>query len=422
MNINTNIRNHTNAVMDSGMAEMISDAVLEKFKSDDRCSHKSIQRSENEKDFDQNGMNVTLKKIDLGVLSAVFFAEVIHGEMSKKKLPERWILKICRDDLDLRWMFRREAAFYTTYGPKLASDALPFNLTTALSASEEHIILKFVEGATCHSLVDGCPEEKIEFLVHAMACWHAQCWASELLCQNYPQIHTDPPGMGQRLSPLLKEQLFVANWRDTLHHMDFGNDSSLHEFAFDLCSTMSDLRLRDIHDIVHQHKVTCIHGDFHIANWLFPKDGSKPVLIDWTVWGYGNPMVDFAFFMVVSTNDQVASNIYPWLQSYMTTIKRHRPDLEHLSVDILNEWLGWALLCQWLVLVAYDGVCRGIANGEKDPIMKKSQLTHFNNVNRRATLALKSTGALDILKELPIASEEERKEAQAFAARTTLAI
>jgi hypothetical protein len=408
--------------MSDGMAEMISNAVLKKLKSENMNPEKFVESKVQGATSDPDILDITLQKVDHGVLSAVYCVEITYGKTTKEMPPSRWILKICREDLDLRWMFRKEEAFYTHYGPKLASDALPFDLVTALSTSEEHIILEFVNDATCHNLTDGCPLDKIEFLIHAMASWHAQCWGSDAFHLNHSEIQTNPPGMGQRLSPLQKEHLFVTSWKDTLSHMDFADDPSLHEFSFDLCSKMESLRLRDIHDAVHKNNVTCIHGDYHIANWLFPKDGSKPVLIDWTVWGYGNPMVDFAFFLVVSTNDQVVSNLDPWLEGYINTLKSHNPGLEHLSMITLQEWLGWALLCQWMVLVAYDAVCRDIANAETDPIKKETQLKHFNNVNRRALLSLKAIGALDFLKEIPHVTEEESKEAELYSKNTPLAI
>jgi thiamine kinase-like enzyme len=63
--------------------------------------------------------------------------------------------------------------------------------------------------------------------------------------------------------------------------------------------------------VVHRHRVTCVHGDYHIANWLFPTNNDqqrKPVLIDFATTGFDNPMIDLVFFLVVSTNDKVVSN------------------------------------------------------------------------------------------------------------------
>lgn len=400
-------------------ANIITDAVLKQLKLE-KANHKNKVGAV---DVEAAEIEVALQKIDHGVLSAVYCVEITSAKAMTEAPPtSRWILKVCREDLDLRWMFRKEAAFYTHYGPNLVSDALPFDLVTALSTSEDHIIVEFVDEATCHNLTDGCPGDKIDFLIHAMAAWHAQCWGSDLLIQKHGGIDTDPPGMGQRISCLQKEYLFVTCWKATLRQMDFDGDTSLHAFSVDLCSQMERLRLRDIHDLVHKTKVTCIHGDYHIANWLFPRDGSKPVLVDWTAWGYGNPMVDLAFFLIVSTTDQVVSNVDQWLACYIGRLKNHNPVLQNLSMTTLREWLRWALLCEWMVLVAYDAVCRDIADSEKDQVKRKSQLKHFNNVNRRALLSLRAIGALDCLKQIPPATDNERKHAEIFSKNTPLAI
>ena len=109
--------------------------------------------------------------------------------------------------------------------------------------------------------------------------------------------------------------------------------------AQQLLQRLEPLRLRDVHERVHapSSRRTCVHGDYHIANWLFrnnyvfnsdkgddsntptrPTDPSsrKPVLIDWATCGYGNPMIDMVFFLLVSTKDDIVSDIEPWLQRY----------------------------------------------------------------------------------------------------------
>mmetsp|Transcript_11627 Transcript_11627/g.27968 ORF Transcript_11627/g.27968 Transcript_11627/m.27968 type:complete len:292 (+) Transcript_11627:196-1071(+) len=239
-------------------------------------------------------VKVATRRVERGVLSAVFKVDITLQDDSA---PLRWILKICRDDLDIRWMFRKEKIFYTAFGPNVAPEELPFRLAKSISSSEEHIILDFVDNAICHDLLGGCPENKVSFLIHAMACWHAQCWGLDSPVLKEDDLENSPPGIGQRLLPMQKEYLFASKWRDVVDQMIFGIDVSLKEFATQLCCKMENLKLRQIHHIVHNRKVTVIHGDYHIENWLFPSDGSKPVLVDWTAWGYGNPMVDLAFFL-----------------------------------------------------------------------------------------------------------------------------
>jgi thiamine kinase-like enzyme len=231
--------------------------------------------------------------------------------------------------------------------------------------------------------------------------------------------------MGQRLHPLKKEYLFTNQWRDTLEYIQFDEDSSVWGFSFALCQRMATLRLRDIHDKVHKERWTCVHGDYHIANWLFPRrNGQKPVLIDWATCGYGNPMVDVVFFLVVSTNDQVVSNIDTWLEGYYRSLTRHNPALSSkITFMTIREWFQWALLCQWMILVAYDEMCRQIVATEPNVSKKNSQRRHFENVNRRAVLAMNSIGNWDIiLSRVPNVTDEERREAEDYSKHTPLAI
>lgn len=157
---------------------------------------------------------------------------------------------------------------------------------------------------------------------------------------------------------------------------------------------------------------------------------ARPVLVDWATTGYGNPMVDLVFCLVVSTNDDVARQAFQvWLPRYYNMLmkgmegRRDNTPTEELTLETMKEWFQWALLCQWLILVAYDGVCRNIASSEPDGERREVQQRHFRNVNRRAMLAMQSVGNWDvILSELAPTTEAERLEAQQFCETSPLEI
>ena len=372
-----------------------------------------------------NVQSLSADRVDQGVLSQVYRVKVYYDDKTSQ-IPSVWIAKFCREDLDLGWMFQSEQAFYGYYGPNLVTDNLPFSIASPLSASGKHLILEYVTDSTCYDLLDGCPQDKIEFLTDSLACWHAQCWENPLFVSNDRNDLMNPPGMGQRLSPLKKEHLFASQWQTTLENVQFGEESSsLREFAHTFCEQMATLKLRDIHEKVHQERWTCVHGDYHIANWLFPKAGGRrPVLVDWSLTGYGNPMIDAVFFLVVSTNDDVVTNVNDWLEGYYRSLTRSKPDiLSKISFATIREWFQFALLGQWMILVSYDEMCRQIAAAEPDILKRHSQQRHFENVNRRALLALKSIGNWDnILACLSKVTDEERREAGAFSKQMPLAI
>ncbi len=393
----------------------------------------------NDNDKEEAGMipkvnAISVNKVDEGVLSDVYRVHLDYKtdeiDDEKSAPPANWLAKFCRSDLDLSWMCRNETIFYSQVAPRLVADAsgLPFSIPKFLSGSDRHIILQEVTDIKTYPLTEGCPFEKIEFLLQSLAAWHASCWESEaLLSHKIEEELVFPTGMGQRLPPLQKEGLFVESWKDTLDHMRF-RDEKLLDFITDLCQKLATLKLRDIHDKVHNHRVTCVHGDFHIANWLFPKSGQgderKPVLVDFATAGYGNPLVDLVFFMVVSTNDAIVSDSQLFLERYYNLLIESEPSLSSkITLSTLREWFPWALLCQFLILVAYDGLCRGIAQAERDQAKRESQLEHFCNVNRRMVLALKGVEDWDlVVSKLQSTTPEEQNEAKLFCQTTPLVI
>jgi thiamine kinase-like enzyme len=387
--------------------------------------------------------------------------------------PSDWLVKFFRPELGLSWMFRNETIFYSRLAPSLMANAtavsksqggssssrcLPFTIPKFLCGSDQHIILQEVTDIETYPLSEGCPPGKIDFLLKSLAAWHAACWESELL-----QFHSSldmnghsttkaaieeerlvvTTGMGQRLPPLQKEGLFVASWQDTIEHMrlwdeqqsDRKLDTELLDFITNLCQRLATLKLRDVHEKVHRHRVTCVHGDFHIANWLFPmttasttgeeEEERKPVLLDFATTGYGNPLVDLVFFIVVSTNDDVVSDSRLFLEQYYRHLIEYDPNLSSkITLSTLHEWFPWALLCQFMILVAYDDVCRAIAAAESDEQKRKSQtLQHFFNVNRRMILAIRRIDNWDaILSNLEPTTPEEQQEAREFCQNTPLVI
>ena len=95
-----------------------------------------------------------------------------------------------------------------------------------------------------------------------------------------------------------------------------------------------------------------------------------------------------------------------------------------INLATLHEWFSWALLCQYMILVAYDRMCRHIVEMERDEIKRKSQIRHFCNVNRRMILAMNSIDNWDsiLLKSLKPTTIEERQEARLFCEQTPLVI
>ncbi len=364
-----------------------------------------------------------VEQVNQGVLSHVYrvHLQYEYGENDDNTIPTQWVVKLPRKDLNLEWMFRSEKVFYENFAPIFARADLPFTVPRMLLATETCLILEGIADMTCYDLISGTPLEKIDFVTSALASLHAKSWRSHLFESQTKDLN-NPPGMGQRLHPLQKEYLFTQQWRDVVKNINM-EESPAKEFIVDLCEQLESRRIRDIHALVHEDRYACVHGDFHIANFLFPNDKSqKPSLVDWATFGFGNPMTDLVFFLVL--NESVASTVEGWLRKYYDCLTKYNPDvLSSFSFESLLEKLRWAMICQWMILVAYDIMSRQLADDGQDPSQVETKLKHFRNVNRRAVIAMHGVGKFEtIIKNIPKVTELEHKEARDFCSNTPLSI
>jgi thiamine kinase-like enzyme len=373
---------------------------------------------------------LSFERVPQGVLSQVYRVNAIYdytysdcSSADDQPIPNQWIIKLPRKDLVLDWMFRSERIFYEVVAPILREAELPFTVPRMLFAAENEscLILEGVENVTCHSLVSGTPADKIDFVTFALASLHATSFKSDLFESKTRGLNC-PPGIGHRLQPLKKEYLFTQQWRDTVEAIQL-QDKSVQDFIVNLCEGMETRRLRDVHAMVHKERYACVHGDFHIANWLFPDDSSrKPALVDWATFGFGNPMTDLAFFLVL--NETVATNVEEWLEKYYKNLTTRNPDLIlSFPFEHMLDAFRLAILYQWIILVTYNNMNKQLAIDKDNPKQTEANLKHFENVNRRAVIAMHRVGHFEpILKRIPVATDQERSRAKYYSIETPLAI
>jgi thiamine kinase-like enzyme len=424
--------------------------------------------------------------ITQGVLSSVYKISVVtklqstcnddsSSSSSSTKKDMLWIAKFPRPELHLDWMFACESAFYRQKTKQLPSNNnLPFVIPQLLYASGHCLIIEGFANVNCGTLLDGCPRDKIPVLIQMLAAWHALNWiptknevdgmndesSQQQSAQSgttYSQKPPSPPsnsfqfqyanlceqpGMGQRLDPLQLEHLYRQDIDRFLEHISMKNN--IRPTTLELLRKWKTLRLRCIPRHVRQHKCTCIHGDYHIANWLFPiidneippensLQHQKPVLVDWATAGYGNPMIDLVFFLIVSTHEDTILQARDWIQHYYDHLQSYSHQqngrLLHdtISISILLDWFQWAVYNQLLILVAYDSMCRNIAmQGSID--QRDTTLAHFERVNHRAILLVQTllewneVASLDLEQDLGTAIEEDQAEAKQLSDKTPLRI
>ena len=433
--------------------------------------------------------------ITQGVLSSVYkLTVVMKRSISTTRKEEEtilWIVKFPRPELQLDWMLECEANFYRQQqgrnGTHEESSVLPFDIPQFIYAgcsSENNndndkekkphqcLIIEGIPDVTCGPLTDGCPPEKVPYLIEAMAAWHAHNWVVTNIDDHNSEARRTYhnlcplPGMGQRLDPLQLEHLYRQEINTFLERLVVQEDTTstitISPRTLQFLKDLSNYKLRAIPQRLRSQACacTCIHGDFHIANWLFPNNNNnnnnnntqkdkmmkkRPVLVDWATAGYGNPMIDLVFFLVVSTTNtetMILGAKEKWLPFYYSHLQEYyyhygnnkahndsgrvHDEVLSLTKPLLYEWFQWAAINQLLILVAYDELCRqSVAPDDA------STLAHFQRVNRRAILLVEALflkewtgdGIVSLGKDhLELATDEERDQARALSDATPLRI
>ena len=346
-------------------------------------------------------VHVELKKVPQGVLSNVHIVLLTYDNTtpsSSADCPLSLLAKCPRSDLFLPDMFSVEGAFYTHYATN--NETFPFLLPTLFYASPDVILLAYIPNTICFPLFNGCPSDKVSTCLTLLASLHAAHWNKTFVGL------ADPAGMGAALNKEDKMKLFVKHSNSFLKPLlDLPTKES--SLLFKLLSK-SSLFLKKVHDKVYKKKWTLIHGDFHIANFLWKemeeKKGQKededkgPWLIDWGSCGLGNPLVDVAFFLLVSTRVNM-QDIEVFLWEYYSILIDPKTTSAATSEIIQKEFTFFKckqlfrnVLCnQLLIFIAYDPLVRKMAKAAPTTCQQGEQTLHFNTVHARGVQAMLSS-------------------------------
>lgn len=165
-----------------------------------------------------------------------------------------------------------------------------------------------------------------------------------------------------------------------------------------------------------EHAFCHLMTDFHIGNLLLPKvqstieesdESYPPWLVDWSMAGIGNPLVDLVFFLVVGATDipihkddasVTSRNVERLLNQYYTELNKQQDTEMKDSTASQKLLLSWddfismfreVLLNQFIILVCYDSLCRDMA--ESSPGSEQNVYhDHFDRVNVRCVMMLLS--------------------------------
>ena len=217
------------------------------------------------------------------------------------------------------------------------------------------------------------------------------------------------PGAGHTLPINTRQQSFLPAWPAVRARLtSYMDDCDVQRIEAIVNWAAADDRIEKCAKYVSDQRCTLVHGDFHIGNLLIPikrtpsdeySTASNPFLVDWSMAGMGNPLIDLVFFLVVGAQsipchdtDSFASSeaVKGILKEYQTALNDHKHVAQVLlSWDDLVPMFRACLLNQFVILVCYDSLCREMANTFHDK--KDVYHNHFDKVNVRCIRMLLSS-------------------------------
>ncbi|KAL7463584.1 hypothetical protein ACHAXS_003947 [Conticribra weissflogii] len=406
----------------------------------------------------------------------------IENNAANFSVPNRFLVKFQKPEIPMPDLFTVEGEFYRLVDKFneeflsgthdsgddiIASRPFPFRIVEAIATGPNWLLLQYIpkDKVTTMDVTSGCPPDKFDELVVMLAKMHAWFWIGtdskqmHQLKKKLPTILTthsrklsSTPGVGHNLPIQDRQASFANSWPAVRSRLlpFFPSESKEYLQQLDRIVewTAQSPRIEKIANSVGEKKFTLIHGDFHVGNILFPKLPSyegdedevwranenpakntineraarRPWLVDWSMSGIGNPLVDLVFFLVVGA-DIIPSNAHPdkdpvaitseSLEKVLNKYHRALNSNSRTNVETLNDstpvgeslsrldtlllssdetasMFRQCLLNQFIILVCYDHLCRSMAETSPDEQSKKLLHSHFDRVNVRCVNMLLS--------------------------------
>ncbi|KAL3789495.1 hypothetical protein HJC23_009731 [Cyclotella cryptica] len=402
-----------------------------------------------------------LNALGRGVMSNVQLLTVCYdvreqdsSSMDAVQLPTQFLVKFKKAEVPLPDLFSVEGEFYKLSeslsvesenrcdknDPVDATFPFSFRIVKAMATGPSWLLLEFIPPSVTDTfdVHQGCPENVFDDLLLRLARMHSFFWMHgqgestmkesqqkklALILKNHCHNLSSSPGAGHTLPINSRQEQFVPAWpavRERLTRYIKSEDLQKMDNLVEM--TAADSRIKKCATRVTERKYTIVHGDFHIGNILLPKgqqttvdrceESHIPWLVDWSMVGLGNPLIDLVFFLVVGANDisihqtdssSTSKNVERILKLYHTILNEQK--IREISTDEPNNistqqrlLLSWdefvsmfreCLLNQFIILVCYDSLCRDMSDacpcGEKDVYHD-----HFDRVNVRCLRMLLS--------------------------------
>uniref|UniRef100_K3W7A3 CHK kinase-like domain-containing protein n=1 Tax=Globisporangium ultimum (strain ATCC 200006 / CBS 805.95 / DAOM BR144) TaxID=431595 RepID=K3W7A3_GLOUD len=348
--------------------------------------------------------------MEVGVISEVVSLKVFlrYDEGTKGNATQgvrHLVAKFLRPEFPFESMFLVESKFYAEFADFSSSGSakLPFAVPAPVFTSNVLIVLERVDAVQTFTCIQGCPSDRISVLVKKLAQLHGRFWDHD------GEGLAVPAGIGSGLTGEAKRSQFPDLWSAYLDDISLGIAEK--ERLTALCQRLSanPELLESVHDAVEGGPSTLIHGDYHVANILFPiaPSNSTVWLLDWATCGKGNPMRDLAFFFIVSVTEQDRRE----QESASLRLYHDVMATENLGVatPTLDEWRHHYQICvlnQFLILVVYDHLSKHLAANAKTEKLRSELDEHFRKVNVRACFSVLDNIDADALDSLVSANQK----------------
>ena len=262
-------------------------------------------------------------------VSHLRFVEVEYATGSRPALRGRILLKWPIDDSPAPDRGGAETAFYRELAPSLPRPPLVRCLATAPPTSDlQWLVLEDVRSTHWQAPWPVCPpDHEIRQAIIVLARLHSQWWdPSGRIRFGKPNTENDLRAMIEGIKAHLPA--FLLDSGDDLPK----SDRLVLEAVF-TSSLAPWLRLLEPRDL------TIIHGDAHIWNFLFDRDGTGlPYLIDWQTWHQDVGARDLAFLMALHWDSQTRARLErPLLELYHHELLRSGIDTYSFD-DLLLDY------------------------------------------------------------------------------------
>ena len=255
---------------------------------------------------------------DTTLLSDLIRMRVQYSETAGDRVPARLLLKSSRLDPELTLSVgRREVDFYQKIAPQMTHAPVPRCYSALYFEETDRYQLLLEDLSETHSsrpLSDiPATETECDQIVRAVARYQAFWW-------DHPEL-----GKSVGTKPSAASIKGFCDWAGRMYpkFADHLGDRLSPEKRALYNETLTGLEGALTKRLLDRPNLTLYHGDSHIGNYLFPRDGDTACIIDWQGWGVELGVLDLVSLMALFwPPERRARQEKPLLQHYYRLLRQ----------------------------------------------------------------------------------------------------